>query len=158
MHTFKALITNYPLICAGAAWLVAQILKVFTGIFRERRFSVVEFLFGNGGMPSSHSAAVMSLCVACAIKEGFGSAAFAVSFLLCVIVMRDATGVRWETGEQAKVLNKIMKDLFKPSEPEEFNKNLKELVGHTPLQVFVGAIVGAAVPFALMAIPAFGIL
>ena len=158
MYTFKALITNYPLICAGSAWLVAQILKVFTGIFRERKFTVLEFLFGNGGMPSSHSAAVTSLCVACAIKEGFGSASFAVAFLLCVIVMRDATGVRWETGEQAKVLNKIMQDLFKPSKPEEFNQGLKELVGHTPLQVFVGAIVGAAVPFALMAIPAFGIL
>ncbi|MBE6694238.1 MAG: divergent PAP2 family protein [Ruminococcaceae bacterium] len=158
MYTFTALITNYPLICTGSAWLVAQVLKVFTGIFRERRFSVLEFLFGNGGMPSSHSASVVALCVACAIKFGLGSPYFAISFLLCVIVMRDATGVRWETGEQAKVLNRIMQDLFKSDRPEEFNKNLKELVGHTPLQVFVGAIVGAAVPFALMAIPAFGIL
>lgn len=158
MYTFHALITNFPLICAGAAWVIAQILKGFTGVFRERKFTIVEFLFGNGGMPSSHSASVVALCVGCAIKYGFGSAYFAISFLLGVIVIRDATGVRWETGEQAKVLNRIMKDLFTPGQPEEFNKSLKELVGHTPLQVFVGGIVGAIIPFALMSIPAFGIL
>ena len=70
----------------------------------------------------------------------------------------DATGVRWETGEQAKVLNRIMRDLFDPTQGEHLDKNLKELVGHTPLQVFIGAIIGIIVPFPMMAIPYFGIM
>ena len=139
-------------------WLVAQFLKVLTGVFRMREFSLRALFFGTGGMPSSHSAAVCSLCVACAIQYGLGSAVFAISALLCVIVMRDATGVRWETGEQAKVLNRIMRDLFDPAQGEHLDKNLKELVGHTPLQVFIGAVIGIIVPFPMMAIPYFGIV
>ncbi len=159
MNPIKDLLFNFPLICAGAAWLTAQILKVFTGIFREKTFNVIELLFGTGGMPSSHSAAVMALTVAIAIDPdaGVGSVAFAVAVLLTMIVMRDATGVRRETGEQAKVLNRIVADLFASNDQEDINRNLKELVGHTPLQVFVGAVVGVAVPFLMGLIPAFGI-
>lgn len=158
MDALKDLVCNFPLSCAVTGWFVAQILKIFTGVFKERKFSVSAMLFGTGGMPSSHSAAVCALCVACAIQYGLGSAAFAISALLCVIVMRDATGVRWETGEQAKVLNRIMRDLFDPTQGEHLDKNLKELVGHTPLQVFIGAIIGIIVPFPMMAIPYFGIM
>lgn len=157
MNPIRDLIFNFPLICAGAAWLVAQILKVFTGVFKEKSFNMIELIFGTGGMPSSHTAAVTSLAVACGLSEGLGSPFFAVSVLLTLIVMRDATGVRRETGEQAKVLNHIVKNLFESNGQEEINRNLKELVGHTPLQVFVGAIIGAIVPFLMALIPAFGI-
>lgn len=161
MDILKDLVINYPLICAVAGWLVAQLVKIFTGMFKERKFNIITLLCGTGGMPSSHTAAVTALCVACAIKEGFGSVAFAISVILCVIVMRDATGVRWETGEQAKVLNHMMHELFKPVDAEARNKDFKEfkeLVGHTPLQVFAGFIVGIIVPFVLMLIPTFRFL
>ena len=157
MNPLIDLIFNFPLMCAGAAWFTAQILKVFTGVFKEKSFNLIELFFGTGGMPSSHTAAVVSLSLACALSEGLGSPAFAISVLLTLIVMRDATGVRREAGEQAKVLNRIMKDLMESTEQDDINRNLKELVGHTPLQVFVGAIVGAAVPFLMGLIPAFGI-
>lgn len=157
MNALKDLIFNFPLVCAAAGWLVAQILKVITGIFRDRSFNLVDFLFGTGGMPSSHTAAVTSLAVGCGLSQGLASASFAVASLLALIVMRDATGVRRETGEQAKVLNRIMQDLFASTDQENINRNLKELVGHTPLQVFVGFVVGLAVPFLMGLIPAYGI-
>ena len=157
MNVIKDLIFNFPLICAGTGWFLAQMLKVATGIFKERTFNIVELLFGTGGMPSSHTAAVTSLTVACGLSQGFSSAAFAVSCLLTLIVMRDATGVRREAGEQAKVLNRIVEDLFKSTDHDDINRNLKELVGHTPLQVLVGFIVGLGIPFLMGLIPAYGI-
>lgn len=153
MRFFTSLLSNFPLVCAGAAWFAAQFLKVFTGVFRQKKFNAVELLFGTGGMPSSHTAAVCALAVACGMSCGLGSAAFAVSLLFAVVVMRDATGVRREAGEQAKVLNRIVRDLFESSDSEDINRNLRELIGHTPLQVFVGALVGAAVPFLMCLIP-----
>ncbi len=158
MQVFRALndlISNYALICAGSAWVAAQILKIFTGIFRLREFSISAMLFGTGGMPSSHTASVCSLATACALRYGLGSGYFAVAFLLCIIVMTDATGVRLETGKQAKVLNRILRDLFSHEHRGEVGENLKELVGHTPLQVFVGALLGVAVPFLMALIPAY---
>lgn len=157
MNQIKDLLFNFPLICAATGWFVAQMLKVATGIFKERTFNVIELLFGTGGMPSSHTAAVTSLTVACGLYEGLNSAAFAVACLLTMIVMRDATGVRREAGEQAKVLNRIVQDLFSSNDHDDINRNLKELVGHTPLQVFVGFLVGLAIPFLMGLIPAFGI-
>ncbi len=155
MNLFYDLLSNFALLCTGAAWLLAQVLKIFTGVFKLREFSLTAMLFGTGGMPSSHSAAVCALATACALRYGLGSGYFAISFLLCIIVMRDATGVRLETGKQAKVLNRILRDLFSPAHHDEINENLKELVGHTPLQVLVGALVGIAVPFLMTLIPAF---
>jgi acid phosphatase family membrane protein YuiD len=161
MNIFKQMLFNFPLICAGSGWLLAQIIKVFTGIFKMQEFSLVALLWGSGGMPSSHTAAVCALCMGCGLSEGFGSVAFAISFILCAIVMRDATGVRRETGEQAKILNRIMDDLFKPveegKEKPDIYHELKELVGHTPLQVAVGAVIGIAIPFFMRLIPAFGV-
>ena len=161
MNIFKEMLFNFPLICAGSGWLLAQIIKVFTGVFRMRKFSLVALLWGSGGMPSSHTAAVCALCIGCGLSQGFGSVAFAISFVLCAVVMRDATGVRRETGEQAKILNHIMEELFKPAkegeDKSEIYHELKELVGHTPLQVAVGAVIGIALPFLMCLIPAFGV-
>lgn len=154
-YTFKGFFTNYYLMCAIAGWFVAQILKVFTGIFRVRDFSFSAMVFGTGGMPSSHSATVTALCTSVAIKEGFGSPLFAISALLCIIVMNDAVGVRQETGKQSKALNLILKEMS--DSPEKFNEHFRELIGHTPLQVVCGALTGFAVAMLMGFIPAFGI-
>lgn len=152
MYSFFALIQNFCLISVAVAWILAQIIKIFTGYFAsDEKFSLVKFLCGTGGMPSSHSATVMALLVSSAIEYGFASFNVAVSVLLAIIVMNDAMGVRYETGKQAKVINQLVKEIFS-GQSADVNKNLKELVGHTPLQVFVGALLGACVPFLLMLI------
>ncbi len=157
-YSIKGLFTNYCLMSAVFGWLIAQILKVFTGIFRIREFSFRAMMFGTGGMPSSHSAAVMALCTSIAIRFGFGSPLFAIAGLLCIIVMNDATGVRRETGKQSKALNLILKDLFTDSpDKEKLDENFRELIGHTPLQVVCGAITGIVVAVVMGFIPVFGV-
>ena len=159
MEELKALLTNYLIACALASWLVAQILKVFTGIFKLKSFSVSEFLFGTGGMPSSHTAAVCSVATGCAILYGLGSSQFAISVVLALIVMRDAMGMRRQVGEHAKALNIIIKELAEAKNDTELTiKALGELVGHTPLQVFAGMLVGIAIPFLVALIPTFAVL
>ena len=149
MYTFKAFISNYPAMCTLAAWFLAQFLKVIVTLVKEKQFKPRILLFSLGGMPSSHSASVTALATACAIKDGFGSVSFAISGLLAMVVMTDAMGVRWETGEQSKIINKLVREIFTGTS-EEAETALKELVGHTPFQVFMGALVGLAVPFILM--------
>ncbi len=144
MTVVKNLFTNYFLITPIVAWLAAQVAKVFTGMFKERKFNLLTLLFSNGGMPSSHSAAVCALATASIIRCGVASFECAVCCILAIIVMQDASGVRYETGEQAKIINKITKELFS-GKPEEINTGLKTLVGHTPFQVFIGALLGIAV-------------
>ena len=126
-----------------SGWILAQIIKVFTGVFKLQSFSVRALLFGTGGMPSSHSAAVMGLCTACAVTEGFASPLFAVTVLLAIVVMIDATGVRQETGKQSRALNQILEELFSDT-PDKIEMHFKELIGHTPLQVTAGILIGVA--------------
>ncbi len=154
-YTLKGFFTNYYLMSAIMGWMIAQILKVFTGIFRVRDFSFRAMMFGTGGMPSSHSATVTALCTSVAVKEGFGSPLFAISALLCIIVMNDAVGVRQETGKQSKALNLILKEMS--DSPEKFNEHFRELIGHTPLQVVCGALTGFTVAMLMGFIPAFGV-
>lgn len=149
MYTIRALFTNYPLVCAAVGWFVAQICKVFTGMFRERSFDVLTALFGTGGMPSSHSSAVCALCMASAIQYGLSSFQFAVTLVLAFIVMRDASGVRRSAGEQAKIINRMIKTLSEGG-TIDFNSDIKEIIGHTPFQVFIGAAIGAVIPFLMM--------
>ena len=144
MYSFSALLSNSCLVSVGIAWLLAQIIKIFTGYFSENHFSISKFFCGTGGMPSSHSATVVALLVSSAIRYGFASFNVAVSFLLAIIVMSDATGVRYETGKQATVINELVKEIFS-GKATDINQNLKTLIGHTPFQVFVGGILGAAV-------------
>ena len=155
MKFWTDLLNNFPLVCAGTAWFTAQIIKVFTGVFKMRDFSITALLFGNGGMPSSHSAAVCALAVSCALAHGVGSGYFAIAFLFAIIVMGDAAGVRAEAGKQAKVLNRLMRDLFKAEKHGDVNGDLKELVGHTPLQVAMGALLGLSLPFLMALIPLY---
>ena len=146
MYTAKAFFSNFVLVSAICAWFVAQFLKVVVTLFKEKQFKPRVLLFSLGGMPSSHSATVCALFTAAAIKFGFNSFEFAICAVLAMVVMTDAMGVRWQTGEQSKVINKIVKQLFGGNH-EESATALKELVGHTPFQVLMGAIVGVATPF-----------
>lgn len=142
---FAELGQNRILMAAGAAWLIAQVIKVILVLILERKF-VAERFFGSGGMPSSHSATVCALCASSAMACGVGSFEFAVTFVLAFIVMYDACNVRLETGKQAVAI-KELQELFRrlgehPLSPEDA---LKELVGHTLPQVIVGAALGTVI-------------
>lgn len=152
----KQLFTNYWLMSTVFGWLVAQFLKIFTGVFRMRSFSVRALFFGTGGMPSSHTASVTALCTAMIVTEGLGSPLTAITGLLCIIVMNDATGVRRETGKQSKALNILIQNLF-TDPPEKLDENFRELIGHTPLQVVCGAFTGVIVALITSMIPVFGV-
>ena len=145
MNFWKALIHNFPLVCAGTAWLSAQILKVFTGVFKMREFSVSALLFGNGGMPSSHAALTCSLSTLIMIVHGFSSVEFAIAFCFTCVVIYDATGVRRETGRQARVLNKMMEEMSSKNTEVDFGKHLKELIGHSKTEVTVGCFYGVLI-------------
>lgn len=140
MSALMKIFTNYPLWCAAISWIVAQILKSVIWVIQKRRFSFISIV-ASGGMPSSHSATVCALATATGRLNGFDSVDFAISFILAFIVMYDAAGVRRSAGEQAKILNRIMEDIER-GETENMPKRLKELIGHTPLQVFAGAVLG----------------
>ena len=149
MFIIEELLSNFPLMCTIAAWFLAQFVKVIVTLVKEKKFKPQLFVFSLGGMPSSHSACVCSLATACAIKCGLSSPEFAISVLLAMVVMTDAMGVRWQTGEQSKIINKIVKELLS-GDTEIANTALKELVGHTPFQVMIGANIGIALPFILL--------
>ena len=143
MNLLQALLSNDMLICAVLAYLVAQILKIFTTLWRDGEFHL-SILVSSGGMPSSHASTVVALAVSCARIHGAASPLFAICFILAAIVMYDATGVRRAAGEQAKILNQIVADLFS-GDPSYSEKALKELIGHTPLQVIMGALLGLVI-------------
>lgn len=136
------LFTNVVFLSAACGWLVAQVLKTLIHMLFTKKF-VAERLIGSGGMPSSHSATVCALATAACVQFGAGSFEFAVSLILALIVMYDAIGVRRETGIQAKLLNEIISIFVEMGEKDlSPDEKLKEFVGHTPLQVLAGAILG----------------
>ena len=149
MNFFTDLSTNKILIAAAAGWCIAQILKTLIHFIFTKKL-VAERLVGSGGMPSSHSATVCALCTCSCLTFGAGSPAFAISFIFAMIVMYDAMGVRRETGKQAEVLNDMLQ-VFADMGRKELSpeQRLKEFVGHTPLQVLVGALLGVAIGFAV---------
>lgn len=125
---------------AATGWLVAQLLK--TGIHMYVYGFDAERLVGSGGMPSSHSATVCALATAAGYQYGGGSFQFAITAILAIVVMYDARGVRRETGLQAQVINEMMDFFQKMGQPISYQEKLKEFVGHTPMQVLVGAVLG----------------
>ena len=139
------LFTNRVMMCAVFSWILAQIIKLFTNPMHLKGNSVGNFLVGSGGMPSSHSAAVCATAISCGLLYGFGSTYFAISGVLAVVVMRDAAGVRRESGKQAAVLNRVAQEMNK-KKGFDFEL-LKELLGHTPLQVLAGALLGGGMAF-----------
>ncbi|MDL2325269.1 divergent PAP2 family protein [Ruminococcaceae bacterium OttesenSCG-928-A16] len=132
---------NYLLLLPVLSWGAAQVIKTVLTLIINKKFSV-ERLFGAGGWPSSHSALVCSLFMGAARKFGVESPYFAIAFVLAAIVMYDAMGVRRETGEQSKVLNILLEDLKENKQDIDYNRKLKEMVGHTPFQVLSGALLG----------------
>ena len=141
MNMWDELLGNQLLVSAVLGWIVAQGLKTLIDFALNKSFNK-ERLVGSGGMPSSHSATVCGLTTAAVIKYGAGSFEFAISFVLSMIVMYDAIGVRRETGKQAKLLNSILMENPLKLSAEVLQERLKEYVGHTPLQVMAGAILG----------------
>ena len=141
MTFFEQFFSNTIFLTAAFGWLVAQVLKTIIDLALNKNFNP-ERLVGSGGMPSSHSSTVCALTTAAIYRYGVGSFEFAVSVVLSMIVMYDAMGVRRETGKQAKLLNSILLENPFELNGEILQERLKEYVGHTPLQVAAGAILG----------------
>ena len=148
MKTISNLFTNYVLICALTGWFSAQFLKAVFVYFRTNKFEP-ERLIGSGGMPSSHSAMVCAMTIAIARVEpkGMNSPVFAVAFIFACVVMYDAMGVRRSAGEQAKAINKVFDSMEIDNEnDDEFEtediQEVKVRLGHTPLEVLGGALLG----------------
>ena len=147
MHVLQRLFFgNYILSVALLSWLAAQICKTIINYILSGKFEA-ERMWGAGGMPSAHSALVCSMFMAAAKSQGVNSPIFAIAFILAAIVMYDAMGVRRETGEQAKVLNRMISDWLSEDEDApaylaQNGRELKEKVGHTPFEVLSGALLG----------------
>ncbi len=147
VQILKDLFSNHLIWAALSAWLVTQSLKILIHLIIEREFSW-ERLFGDGGMPSVHSATVMSLTTISALIYGLASPLFAISAVFSGIVMRDATGIRREAGKQAlsiKELAETLNSMLFNKDRHIRTENLKVLVGHSPIQVFFGAISGVLI-------------
>lgn len=145
MKYIDALLHNSILINAIIGWGSAQILKTITHLIVYKKF-VWERLLGDGGMPSAHSATVCALAGTTFLHCGPSSPEFAIACMLAIIVMHDAMGVRFETGKQAKILNEMMEIFNKMGNSSlTADQKLKEFVGHTKLQVFMGALLGIAI-------------
>jgi uncharacterized protein len=138
MHSFKEIVDNRVLLIALAASLTAQLLKLLI-LFVQSGQIKLHVLVETGGMPSSHSALVAALAVGIGRTQGWDSPQFAIASVFAFIVMYDAAGIRLAAGKQAKVINQIVVEVFE--EDNEIDP-LKELLGHTPIQVLVGAILG----------------
>ena len=133
---------NRVLLSAATGWAAAQVLKTIIHALLEDEWKL-ERLVGSGGMPSSHAATVCALVTAAAYNYGPNSFEFTISFLLAIIVLHDARGVRLETGKQAEILNEIVKYLrMEEGHTTLPEKELKELIGHTPVQVGAGMVIG----------------
>ncbi|MBQ6960143.1 MAG: divergent PAP2 family protein [Clostridia bacterium] len=143
MQFFVDLWRNGPLRCGVFSWAAAQLIKVLINLWLNKKLDWRR-CFGMGGMPSSHTALVISLVISIAFQEGVHSSMFAIALALAAVVIYDALGVRRETGRQSEVLNQIITEMLVEGKPIT-EKQLKELVGHTPLEVLGGLIVGVTV-------------
>lgn len=149
MNFLTELAQNKILISAATGWIIAQFLKTIIHTWFTKNF-VAERLVGGGGMPSSHSATVCALSTATAMQYGAASFEFAMAAIFSLVVMYDAIGVRQESGKQAKVINDMVELFAHMGKDVDIEKQLKEFIGHTPLQVFCGALLGIATAFIIM--------
>ncbi len=137
---------NHILSVTIAAWVFTQTIKVTLGVIREKKFNFLWFI-GTGGMPSSHAAGATALALSSGLELGFASPIFALAFVFALVTMFDAQGVRRSAGKQAEILNKVLDDIYWQGKIKE--DKLKELLGHTPIQVIAGSIIGALIALAL---------
>lgn len=142
MNLIMDLFSNVPLVAAGLAFGLGQTFKVIYYTIKDRQFNLFHF-FEAAGMPSTHSAMTCSLTISTGIVHGFASPWFALALVFTIIVMYDAMGVRFAAGQQAFLLNKIIEDIY--SEKVSEREKLKELIGHTPVEVFAGGVLGTIV-------------
>ncbi|MDR3092016.1 MAG: divergent PAP2 family protein [Clostridiales bacterium] len=133
---------NTPFVAALLSFFAAQLIKIIIELWRVKKLNVY-LLISSGGMPSSHSSFVTALTAAIGIREGFGSAIFAVSAVFAIVVMYDAAGVRRAAGTQAKVINMIVENI--ENQGVTLDKKLKELLGHSPVEVLAGAVLGVII-------------
>jgi acid phosphatase family membrane protein YuiD len=143
MSTFIIdLLYNQPLVVAMMAGFIAQMTKFFLNYILHRRWNW-SLLLRTGGMPSSHSALVAAVTHSVGLNYGFGSALFAVSFVIAVIVIYDATGIRRQAGKHAEIINLMISDLASghPLKQEQ----LREVLGHTPMEALAGTVLGILV-------------
>ena len=139
-------LNNPVVVTTFFGWLIAQTMKVLIGVVTKKRFNF-RWLVGTGGMPSSHAAGVTAMTTAVGLYHGVDTALFGVALMFTVVVISDAQGVRRAAGQQATILNQIMDDIYWKKKIQE--DRLKELLGHTPFQIFAGIGVGLAVAFLL---------
>ena len=142
MSPLSQLFQNKVLWATSFAWVVAQTLKVFLAVRKKHQFDVRWFL-GTGGMPSAHSAGVSALAISVGYQVGFHTPAFAVALMFALVTMFDAQGVRRSVGRQAIALNKLIDELYLKGQVSE--ARFRELLGHTPIQVIVGAALGCLI-------------
>lgn len=150
MSSLFDIFNNDTLKCTLIVWFVAQALKILFLYIIKGEFKLDRF-WGSGGMPSSHTAVVVALSNMVGAQQGYSSDMFALTFILSAIVMYDATGVRQQTGKQTTVINQIIKKVFINGDSITDN-DLKELVGHTPIEVLGGFILGLVVSAVYLAI------
>jgi len=136
---FAEIYKNRILMTTISAWLIAQTIKVAIGVVRKKKFDFRLFI-GSGGMPSAHAAGAACLGASIGMERGFDSVYFALAFAFAIVVMFDAQGVRRSTGKQAGILNKIMDDIYWQGKIQELR--LRELIGHTPVEVIAGLSLG----------------
>lgn len=146
MVFLDSLIKNPVFVAAVMGWFVAQVLKTMIHFLIHKEL-IWERMVGSGGMPSSHSATVCALATATGIRYGSGGFEFAIAVIVAIIVMHDAMGVRRETGIQAQVLNEMIALFREMGTKMSVEDKLKEFVGHTPLQVWMGALLGILTGF-----------
>ena len=147
METVRQILENKILVTAFLGYFTAQIVKTIIEAILDHTFSIKRLFSGNGGMPSSHSSTVCALATMTGFTMGVGSFEFAIAFVFAIIVMVDASGVRRETGNQAVILNELMEYFakLKDNPPRFSHDKLKELIGHTPLQVQIGGALGVII-------------
>ena len=142
MNWFQELLSNPFLLIGLSSWFWAQFIKTIIHAIVTKSIDFTR-LIGDGGMPSGHSATVSSLATAAALVYGLGSFEFAMAFIFAIVVCKDAMGVRLETGKQAAIINDIVEAFNVLTSEEKLpDAKLKEFVGHTPLQVIAGILLG----------------
>lgn len=151
MQNFGDILDNRILLVAIAACLIAQVMKLLIEVVKNGKLNL-RMLTGSGGMPSAHSALVTALAVGVGQTVGWATAEFAIASTFAVIVMYDAAGVRQAAGKHARVLNQLVGEIFQANH-ENRPDQLKELLGHTPVQVIAGSVLGIAVSW--LASPAY---
>ena len=147
MDHIRAILSNEILLSAIAAWALAQFLKVVIELWRVKRLHL-GLMFSTGGMPSSHTSFMVAMAVAVGLREGFGSTMFAIAAAISMVVMSDAAGVRRAAGKQAKVINSLVANIENTG--IVLDEKLKELLGHTPIEVACGALLGIIVASVMM--------